>query len=89
MFNPCPKPIRIKLSPKKRAELREKLWKEQGEKCIDCGRWVNLHGDTIFNTAHLAHKKSVGSGGEDTKNNTCIKCFFCHIIKEHGLKWGQ
>ena len=88
-MNPQPKKKRIKLSKKKESELREQVWIEQKGLCADCKNPVNLHGDTIFNTAHLRHIKSKGSGGDDLRYNREIACYKCHMIKEHGPRWGE
>ena len=79
---------RIKLNPKEWAELRKQVWKSQHGLCADCGRWVRLDGDTIFNTAHLCHIRGRGIGGDDIKSNVEIKCYACHIILEHGPQWS-
>jgi len=84
-----PKQNVTKLKGKAYSDLRKAVWKSQHGLCAECGRWVRLDGDTIFNTAHLAHIKSRGAGGEDTKENTRILCYSCHILKEHGLRWGK
>jgi 5-methylcytosine-specific restriction endonuclease McrA len=88
-FNPDPKLKRIKLNKKQWSELRNLVWELQHGLCADCGQYVPLDGDTIFNTAHLCHVKSKGSGGDDSRENTRICCFKCHILGEHGLKWSK
>lgn len=82
-----PKKKRIKLTGRAYSNLRKKVWKKQHGLCAECGRWVRLDGDTVFNTAHLAHIKSRGSGGDDSEENTRILCYRCHILEEHGLRW--
>jgi 5-methylcytosine-specific restriction endonuclease McrA len=86
---PDPKPQRIKLNSKDYSELRKKVWKKQNGLCAECGQWVKLDGDTIFNTAHLAHIKSRGSGGSDVESNVRILCPFCHLQIEHGPQWSK
>jgi len=85
-MNPQPKKKRIELKGKAYSALRKAKWQEQGGHCAECDRWVPLDGDTVFNTAHLAHIKSRGSGGDDTPENTRILCYRCHILREH---WGE
>lgn len=87
-MTPCPKKKRKTLTKKQESELRVKVWAEQGGRCYDCGNWVDLKGETIFNTAHLAHVKSKGAGGNDTEENRVIKCYRCHIEIEHGPRWS-
>ena len=88
-MNPQPKQKRIKLSKSAWGKLREQVWNEQAGKCDSCGKWVALHGTTIFDTAHLAHIKSRGSGGGDLRDNVKILCYGCHFgAGEHGLVWG-
>ena len=84
-----PKHKPIRLNKKDRAELRRLQWEKQLGRCAVCGMPVNLKGDSIFNTAHLSHIKSVGAGGGDTEENTCIKCFSCHCDIEHGPRWSK
>lgn len=89
VFNPQPKKKRIKLSKKAWSNLRVKVWMEQKGRCAECDIWVPLNGDTFFNTAHLAHIKSKGSGGDDIRDNVHILCYSCHIEKEHGPQWSN
>lgn len=84
-----PKHKRVELSPSAWSKLREKVWRKQHGLCAECGRWVRLDGDTVFNTAHLAHKKSRGAGGDDTEENTRMLCYRCHMIDEHGPRWSR
>jgi len=86
-MTPCPKEKTIRLKGKAYSKLREEAYNRAGECCEDCGRWLPLTGDTVFNIAHLSHIKSRGAGGSDTLDNVKIKCFECHIMDEHGPKW--
>jgi len=81
--SPQPKHKRIKLSAVEWSKLRKQVWKEQHGRCAECKHWIRLDGDTVFNTAHLAHIKSKGSGGDDSRENVRILCFRCHILREH------
>ena len=80
---------RTKLSSAEWSKLRKQVWKEQHGRCAECGYWIRLDGDTVFNTAHLAHIKSKGSGGDDSRENVRILCPFCHLQKEHGPHWSN
>lgn len=82
-----PKKKRIRLSQKEWSKLREQVWHEQAGRCANpkCRQWVPLHGDTIFNTAHLAHIKGKGAGGDDIRSNVQILCYRCHILEDYRL----
>ena len=86
-FNPQPKKKRIKLSPREWQKLRKEKWFEADGRCWDCGEFTKLHG-TLFSAGHLCHIKSKGAGGDDSAENTRIKCYACHIGMEHGPRWG-
>ena len=88
-MNPQPKQKQIRLNTKDWSALRKKVWQKQRGMCAKCGMWVRLDGDTIFNTAHLAHIKSRGAGGDDVESNVRILCYRCHILNEHGLRWSE
>ena len=78
-----PKPKRIKLKGKAYSDLRKAVWKLQYRRCANCGKWV------ILEEAHLHHKKTKGSGGDDTAENTEILCWYCHMVDEHGPRWSK
>jgi len=72
-MNPYPKPKRIKLSPKELSELKSEISGEQNYYC------ANKHcGQSIIVSGHLHHKKSKGSGGDDSKDNCIVLCWKCH-----------
>lgn len=79
-MNPQPKKKRIKLSKQEYHLLRVNKWNAQYRKCARC------HQFTPFEQFHLHHKKTRGSGGGDTEENTEGLCYICHSI-EHGPKW--
>lgn len=86
-FQPDPKPKRIKATEAEWQALRKKIWTKQKGLCLKCHKWIPLHGTSVFDTAHLAHDKSKGAGGNDTEDNMKgIYCFNCHINIEHGIK---
>jgi len=67
-----PKPPKIKLSDKKKHELRIALYNVYGEHCPKCMAWRE------FNQMHLHHIKRRGAGGDDRLNNLSWECFECH-----------
>jgi 5-methylcytosine-specific restriction endonuclease McrA len=77
---PKHKPIRLKGKALK--ALRESAYQRDLGRCVKCDKPLPLYGD-IFTRAHLSHIKSRGAGGGDTLENTQIKCYQCHIVKEH------
>jgi len=80
---------RKKLTKHQEKKLREKLWKEQNGLCARCDMPLTK-GDTIFNTAHLKHKKSKGSGGHDTEENReLVHGWECHMIPDHSPRWTK
>jgi len=83
VYSPVPKHKTTRLKGKELEALRFAVWERDGHRCVTCGRPVPLNGN-VFERAHLAHIRSRGAGGEDTPENTRIKCFHCHIIQEHG-----
>ncbi len=88
-IRPNPKTERIRLTPAKRTALKKDLYFNRAQRhCETCGRYVPLEG-TVFEAAHLSHKKSVGSGGEDSADNTKIECYQCHIVDKHGPRWSK
>ena len=88
---PDPKPQTIRLKGKAYKEFRETLYRRDKGMCQDCDKWVPLYDGGVFNLftcAHVAHIKSRGAGGGDTLDNAKLKCYECHINKEHGPQWG-
>lgn len=82
----CPKKKRIKLSNGAYRKLKEHVYNRDNGRCQVCGRWLPMMDSGVFNIftcAHLSHKKSRGSGGNDTPENTEILCFEHHMEK-HG-----
>lgn len=49
--------------------LRRKVFKRDGGACVDCGSryWLQL-----------SHNHPRGSGGDDTEENTAVRCIKCH-----------
>ncbi len=93
-FNPPhPKHKAIRLHGKAYAELKRKVWIRDGGRCVTCNAKVPLKDwdgqFDRFTCAHLSHIKSRGAGGDDTPENTQIKCYSCHIGKEHGPRWNK
>ena len=80
-MRPNPKTKRIELKGKAREALRVLLYERQKGLCSECWGWIPLHGG--FFGSHWAHDRSVGAGGDDTEENTSLKCFNCHR-REHG-----
>lgn len=59
--------------------LRQEVFERDQFRCQFCGNGV------LWHTGHLAHKKSRGSGGSDTAENTRVLCARCHH-DEHNPK---
>jgi hypothetical protein len=49
--------------------------------CVVCGKWLPENG-TIWKRAHWAHKETE-FGRRDNSEDGGIKCYNCHIVKEH------
>ena len=64
----------FKLSKNKRI-VNKKLLKDKKSVCEICGK----HGST-----DMHHKKSVGSGGHDVKENLIETCRICHSLIHSG-----
>lgn len=60
--------------------LRTDVFERDNYTCQNCGAGV------LWNTGHLAHIKSRGAGGSDTRENTRILCQGCHLINDHNPK---
>jgi len=73
-----PKKKRIKLNKKEYEELRSEISADQNYFCYNkhCGAWIGIVGYVHH------HKKSKGSGGDDTNfhrgGNCVVLCFNCH-----------
>jgi len=86
-----PKPTRVRLSQSHLKVLKQMKWKQAGGLCEECGEWVPLLDNGVFDVftcAHLAHIRSRGAGGSDTPENTRILCPKCHM-GEHGPQWSN
>lgn len=86
-----PKTKTVRLNKNQYAELRKQVGKRAGWRCQNCGRFIPLTFDgvfDIFTCGHVRHIKSRGSGGGDTLENTEYWCYDCHIAGEHGLKFS-
>ena len=81
-MTPDPKHKVTLLTGKKFQKFREEIYNRDNESCQNCGRWVPLHAETVFEIAHLTHIIPRKRGG-DVPENVKIKCFNCHILKEH------
>lgn len=82
MIRPDPKKKRVSLKPKAYTELKRAIFIKQGRTCAKCGQ------PRFLKDCHLHHKKSRGSGGDDSEVNCEVICWFCHS-EEHGPKWGK
>lgn len=70
------------------AEMRVRVYNEQGEACAGCRRWLPLEGDTL-SRMHLAHLVALGMGrsrhdasnplnGRDNLAGLCARCHMAH-----------
>lgn len=74
-------------------QFRKEVYGEWGPYCYDCGKWLPLYEKDIndrnvfnvFTCAHVAHQERRAKIGDDIKRCR-IKCYHCHILKEH---WGE
>ena len=85
-MNPCPKKIAIRIKGRAYHQLKEQVYNRDNGQCQVCGKWLPMMLVAyliLFTCAHLSHKKSRGSGGDDTPENTEILCFE-HHMKKHG-----
>ena len=88
--NPHQKQIPVKYDGKEYTEFRKKVYAVHGPFCCDCGRWLPLYEKdvndrnvmNIFNCAHVAHMERRAKIGDDI-DKCRIKCYSCHILKEH------
>ena len=88
-----PKKAPIRLRGKKRSELRKIAYLKAQGICAGCGRFVPLYdcegNFDLYLCGHMSHKIGIGAGGEDTLEGVEWKCYQCHIVKEHGLRWSK
>lgn len=85
-FNPDPKKKRIRLTGKKRTELRKALFRRAGGLCETCECPTPLYyyyEFDLYRCGHISHIKSVGAGGDDSLENCRYECYTCHIINKH------
>ena len=77
-ITPQPKPAKqIRLKGKDMEALRRACFERDNYICVQCGNPVS------WQSGHMAHIKSHGSGGSDILENVKTKCQHCHIILEH------
>lgn len=84
MINPQPKKKPIRLRGKEYQEFRKEVHDREHGICAVCGLPAPLDG---FNPGTVFHRKSRGSGGEDSHDNCDWVCLKCHIRK-HGPQWS-
>ena len=74
----------IRLNAAQLSQLKRELYFNRAHgRCEACRNPVQL------GRCHLAHKKSRGAGGDDSKENCMIKCIRCHLTIEHGPQWSK
>ena len=99
-IQPDPKPAHInrraqrkRKKDKKRRELRIIKHRKAKGLCENCGKrapLVDQDGVFDFTTCgQLRHKKSDGSGGELTEENTDWWCYDCHHAEDHSPQWSR
>ena len=72
-------------SPEAWAEMRVRVYNEQGEACAWCKRWLPPEGDTL-RRMHLCHLEALGMGGSrhdaanplNGRDNLVGMCSTCH-----------
>lgn len=64
-------------SPAEKAAIRRQRFELDGRRCVDCGRPVILERG-YWNSMHLMHLKSKGSGGDWSMENLATGCLYCH-----------
>jgi 5-methylcytosine-specific restriction endonuclease McrA len=79
-----PKNEAVRLYGKYRQELRLRVIRRDGHKCVECGMPV-VEATGLWASAHMAHIKGVGANGDDTEENTRTLCLKCHML-EHNPK---
>jgi 5-methylcytosine-specific restriction endonuclease McrA len=68
----------VRLKGAKMAQLREDRYELDGHRCVKCGCKLSLYPSGLLPVMELSHKKSRGSGGGDTIENTESNCGRCH-----------
>jgi len=72
---------RGELTPEQKQAIREKRYRFDGGRCVDCGkRVILLRG--YWCSMHLMHLKSRGAGGTWDLENLRTGCQWCHV-KRH------
>lgn len=67
--NAQPKEPAVRLFGREKRKFKQDLYLGRANRCCEtCGKPLPRTG-TVFEIAHLSHKKSYGAGGGDTKNN--------------------
>jgi len=91
-MNPCPKPEKpILFKGPGYTAFRKSVYDAFKGVCSDCGGRVPLLVNGVFDPftcAHVCHIKRRQVGG-DVIGNVKLKCYGCHIIKEHGPRWSK
>ena len=77
-MNPNPKKPRIKLKKDAYVKLVHEIWESQYRRCGECQKYLQPE------DAHPHHRKSKGSGGDDSMENIEILCWKCHYEKHTG-----
>jgi len=74
----------VRLDGKDLNELRNQCYLRDNGMCVECGRFIVEHPDSIFqaNAYHMAHTRNKRMWG-DTLENVRSKCWWCHGVKEH------
>lgn len=77
---PIPKAKRLRLRGRQMSELREAVFTRDKNVCVDCGVF-----HTVWNPLQLSHNQPRSLGGEDTPENTAVRCWRCHVKRDgHG-----
>ena len=81
-----------RLHGKAYSKLRKEVYETAGGICSRCGAYAPLTDENgqfdVFSCGHVAHRKSRGSGGDDTIENTDWLCPTCHLEGDHGPRWS-
>ena len=75
---PHQKKKRIKLSKDAYVKLVHEIWESQYRRCRVCQKYLQPE------DAHPHHRKTKGSGGDDSKSYIIILCVDCHYKKHTG-----
>ena len=83
-FRPDPKHKPIRLNAAQFSQLKRELYFQRAHgRCEVCKNPLSI------GRCHLAHIISRGAGGDDTAENTMIKCIRCHLLIEHGPRFTK